>query len=190
MTDLTFLKALREKLKGGNIRSIHLNALPGRYATRLDFTNLNFIQPELAQKFLEQLLTKACFDFHVSFDRIDITSTPVEDQKRLGLLSKRLNSIYIENEDNYKEHGTKTFGFGFPILIKPSHRDPTKIIKAPIFIWQLEIIKSTNKVNTWSILRNKVKQESGQIKDEEIHSVSLNEVLLSFLMRQRYHQSL
>jgi hypothetical protein len=181
MTDLTFLKALREKLKGGNIRSIHLNALPGRYATRLDFTNLNFIQPKLAERFLEQLFNKACFDFQISFDRIDITSIPTEDQKRLGLLSKRLNSLFIENEDNYKEHGTKTFGFGFPILIKPSHRDPAKIIKAPIFIWQLELVKSTNKVNTWSILRNKIKSENGQIKDEEIHSVNLNEVLLSFL---------
>ncbi|MGN6802696.1 MAG: hypothetical protein ACTHJN_12420, partial [Ginsengibacter sp.] len=181
MTDLTFLRALREKLKGGNIRSIHLNALPGRYATRLDFTNLNFIEPKLAEKFFDQLISKACFEFPVSFDKVDFNSIPTDEHKRLGLLSKRLNSLFIENEDNYKEHGIKTFGFGFPILIKPSRRDPSKIIKAPIFIWQLELIKSTNKVNTWSILRNKIKNEAGQIKDEEIHSVGLNEVLLSFL---------
>jgi len=181
MTDLLFLRALREKLKGGNIRSIHLNALPGRYATRLDFTNLDFIEPKLAEKFFNQLLSKACFEFPISFDKVDFNSIPVDDHKRLGLLSKRLNSLFIENEDNYKEHGIKTFGFGFPILIKPSRRDPTKIIKAPIFIWQLELIKSTNKVNTWAILRNKIKNEAGQIKDEEIHSVGLNEVLLSFL---------
>jgi len=181
MTDLVFLKALRDKLKGGNTRSIHLNVLPGRFATRLDLSNLNYIRPDFAEKFLDQLLTNACFDFKISFDGIDLNAIQSDEQKRLGLLSKRLNSLNIENEDNYKEHGIKTFGFGFPILIKPSKQDPKKIIKAPLFIWQLEIIKATNKVNTWSILRNKTRNESGKIVDEEVHSVGLNEVLLSFL---------
>jgi very-short-patch-repair endonuclease len=181
MTDLTFLKALRDKLKGGNTRSIHLNVLPGRFATRLDLANLNYIRPDFAEKFLDQLLSNACFDFKISFDGIDLNAIQTDEQKRLGLLSKRLNSLNIENEDNYKEHGIKTFGFGFPILIKPSRQDPKKIIKAPLFIWQLEIIKATNKVNTWSILRNKTKNENGKIVDEEVHSVGLNEVLLSFL---------
>lgn len=181
MTDLIFLKALRDKLKGGNIRSIHLNALPGRFATRLDLANLNYIKPDFTEKFLNLLFSSTCFDFKISFDGIDLNSISTDEQKRLGLLSKRLNSLNIENEDNYKEHGIKTFGFGFPILIKPSKQDPTKIIKAPLFIWQLEIVKATNKVNTWSILRNKIKNENGRIVDEEIHSVALNEVLLAFL---------
>lgn len=181
LTDIIFLKALRDKLKGGNTKSIHLNVLPGRYATRLDFANLNYIRPDLADTFLEVLLTKACFDFKISFDGIDLNTISNDEQKRLGLLSKRLNSINIENEDNYKEHGIKTFGFGFPILIKPSKQDPKKIIKAPLFIWELEMIKATNKVNTWSILRNKTRNESGKIIDEEVHSIGLNEVLLSYL---------
>lgn len=184
MTDLIFLKALRDKLKGGNIRSIHLNALPGRFATRLDLANLNYIRPDFATQFINQLLTQSCFDFKISFDGIDFNSIQTDEQKRLGLLSKRLNSINIENEDNYKEHGIKTFGFGFPILIKQSKQDPKKIIKAPLFIWQLEILKSVNKLNTWSILRNKTLNENGRIIDQEIHSVGLNEVLLSFLKNE------
>jgi len=181
MSDLVFLKALREKLKGGNIRSIHLNALPGRYATRLDLENLNYVVKGNAEHFLSQLFSKSCFEFKISFDGIDLNSCPPDEQKRLGLLSKRLNSINIENEDNFKEHGIKTFGFGFPLLIKPSKSDPKKIIKAPIFIWELEISKANNKVNTWSILRNKIQNGNGRFTDEEIHSVGLNEVLLSYL---------
>jgi very-short-patch-repair endonuclease len=181
MTDLIFLKALRDKLKGGNTRSIHLNVLPGRFATRLDLANLNYIKACFAEKFLDLLFGTACFEFKISFDGIDLSALEPEEQKRLGLLSKRLNSLNIENEDNYKEHGIQTFGFGFPILIKPSKQDPRKIIKAPLFIWQLEIIKATNKVNTWSILRNKVQKENGKIADEEVHAFGLNEVLLSFL---------
>jgi len=181
MTDLVFLKALRDKLKGGNTRSIHLNVLPGRFAARLDLGNLNYIKPNFAEEFLKMLLSDSSFEFKISFDGNDLNSLKSEEQKQLGLLSKRLNSIYIENDDNYKEHGIKTFGFGYPILIKPSKQDPKKIIKAPIFIWQLEIIKATNKLNTWSLLRNKLRNENGRIVDEGVHSVNLNEVLLSYL---------
>ncbi len=181
MIDINFIQALRDKLKGGNTKSIHLNALPGRYATRLDLSNLNIIKPEFANEFLKLLFTKACFDFNISFDNINLSKSSPEDQKRLSVLSKRLNSLNYENDDNYKEHGIKTFSFGYPLLIKPSKQDPRKIIKAPIFIWQLEIVKATNKVNTWTVLRNKVRNSNGRIADEEIHSVGLNEVLLSYL---------
>lgn len=181
MTDLTFLKALRDKLKGGNTRSIHLNVLPGRFATRLDVGNLNYINNDLAQNFLSQLFTKSKFEFKISFEGINFQSLATDHQKKLELLAKRLNSLHIENEDSYKEHGIKTFGFGFPILIKQSKKDPKKFIKAPIFIWNLEIVKASNKVNTWSVLKNKTKGERERIVDDEIHSVGLNEVLLSFL---------
>lgn len=181
MADIIFLKALRDKLKGGNTKSIHLNVLPGRFATRLDFANLNYIKPKYAESFLETLLSKSCFEFKISFDDVDLNVVSTEEQKKFGLLSKRLNSLNIENDDNYKEHGIKTFGFGYPIIIKPSKQDPKKIIKAPLFIWQLEMVKATNKLNTWSILRNKVRSDTGKIIDDEIHTVGLNEVLLSFL---------
>lgn len=181
MPDLVFLKALRDKLKGGTTRSIHLNALPGRFATRLDLGALNHIQPDLATRFLDALFTKSNFDFPIGFDSIDFNKISADDNKKLGLISKRLNSLTIENEDNYKEHGIKTFGFGFPILVKRLKQDPSKTIKAPVFIWQLDIIKSSNRINTWNILRNKSRNESGRIVDEDIHSVGLNEVLISFL---------
>ncbi|MEI8274355.1 MAG: hypothetical protein WCG08_17210, partial [Paludibacter sp.] len=64
MIDINFIQALRDKLKGGNTKSIHLNALPGRYATRLDLSNLNIIKPEFANEFLKLLFTKACFEFN------------------------------------------------------------------------------------------------------------------------------
>jgi len=181
MIDLTFLRALRDKLKGGNIRSIHLNALPGRYATRLDFASLDNIKSGLARTFLDTLLTKANFEFEITFDKIDLNAISGEDQKRLGLISKRLNSLCYENDDNFKEHGIKTFGFGYPIIIKPSRQDPKKIIKAPLFIWPLEILKSRNKANTWSILRNKTQNVIGKIIDSEIHSINLNDVLIAYL---------
>lgn len=52
MSDLVILKALRDKLKGGNSWSIHLNVLPGRFATRLDLANLNDIQPNIVNSII------------------------------------------------------------------------------------------------------------------------------------------
>lgn len=181
MSSKVFLQALQNKLKGGNSRSIHLNALPGRLATRLDLKQLDLIEDQLSLKFLKTILTKPSFEFKITFDNIDLNTVGQDSQKRLGVISKRLNSIIIENDDYYKEHGTKTLGFGYPILIKRSSKDPTKIIKAPLFIWPLDAIKSRNKVNEWSILRNKSIQINGSIIDDDIHSVGINEVLLSFI---------
>ncbi|WP_259067895.1 AAA domain-containing protein [Mucilaginibacter sp. X4EP1] len=181
MSSRIFLQALQNKLKGGNSRSIHLNALPGRLATRLDLKQLDLVDDQLSSKFLKTILTKPSFEFKITFDNLDLNTFNLDSQKRLGVIAKRLNSIVIENEDYYKEHGTKTLGFGYPILIKRSSKDPSKIIKAPLFIWPLDAIKSRNKVNEWSILRNKSIQTNGSLVDEDIHSVSINEVLLSFI---------
>ena len=181
MSSRIFLQALQSKLKGGNSRSIHLNALPGRLAIRLDLKQLDLIEDELSTTFLKTILTKPSFEFKISFDNVDLNVLNQESQKRLGIISKRLNSIIIENDDYFKEHGTKTLGFGYPILIKRSSKDPTKIIKAPLFIWPLDAIKSRNKVNEWSILRNKSVQANGSLMDDDIHSIGINEVLLSFI---------
>ncbi|WP_293870677.1 hypothetical protein [Flavobacterium sp.] len=99
---------------------------------------MDYLKPQLAESFLELLFTKSCFEFKISFDEIDIISISNDEQKRLGLLSNRLNFLNIENEDNYKVHGIKTFSFGFPLLVMPSKSDPKNIIKAPLFIWPLE----------------------------------------------------
>ena len=181
MSSKIFLQALQSKLKGGNSRSIHLNALPGRFATRLDLKQLDLIDEGLSQKFLQILLNKSSFEFGISFDSLDLNKYDQIEQKKLGLISKRLNSIIIENEDYFKEHGTKTLGFGYPILIRRSSKDPSKIIKAPLFIWPLDAVKSKNKVNEWTLFRNKVLLPNGKLAETDIHGVNINEVLLSFI---------
>lgn len=77
--------------------------------------------------------------------------------------------MFYENNDNFLEHGIKTFGFGFPLLVKRTKKDPTKIIKAPLVIWNLDIDKSPRKTNEWFIRRS------------EDYSISHNAVLFSHL---------
>src|SRR5690606_28209744 len=153
--NIPFLKALKQKLQVGNARSIHLNSYPGRLATRLDLFDLNQIEQGLADSFIDQLLTQPNLDFKIS---TEFTERPDEDseqsesrEKKLGLISKRLTSILYENEDNFSEHGIRTFGFGYPTFLYKSHIDPSKIISAPILIWRLEIQRERNE---WHIIKN------------------------------------
>jgi len=118
MASRAFLQTLHNKLKGGNLRSIYLNGLLGRLVTRLDAIQLDHVSDGLAHRFLTTLLSTPSFEFKVSFDEIDLNTIPQEIQVKLGVVSKRLDAISIENEDYYKEHGTKTLGFGYPLLCR------------------------------------------------------------------------
>jgi len=169
MPSIEFLKHLNRKLKTGNLRSIHLNALPGHYATRLDLNKLNIIHNQLADSFLQTLLQKPNFKFTISFDKINLNDLDEDTQNELNFVARKLNGIYYQNNDNFLEHGIKTFGFGYPILIKRNKQDPGKIIKAPLIIWHLDIEKSTRKTNEWEIIR------------DEDSPVTLNEVLISHI---------
>gem|GEM_PF-309871 len=169
MPSKKFLDYLGQKLKTGNLRSIHLNTLPGRYATRLDMNRLDVIQTGVAEDFLDRLLRTPNFKFPVSFNQLNFNRIEDERKKELNYLARKLNGMYYQNNDNYFEHGIKTFGLGYPLLIKKSRQDPEKIIKAPLLVWHLDIDKSSRKSNVWEI-----------IKDED-SPVDINEVLISYL---------
>ncbi len=174
--DKEFLLRLKQKLQIGNTRSIHLNSSPGRLLTRLDAFELNSLQPGLSDKFIKSLLSEEAFSFKFNINPDDFpavrkikseTDIPEDENKnRIGVLSKRLTSMLYENEDNFLEHGIKTFGFGFPIIAYRPKSDPAKTIYAPVIIWKLDV--SRNK-NEWTIYR-----------DDE-YGISLNEVLLNYL---------
>lgn len=63
--DKTFIKKLLEKLKVGNARSIHLNALPGRPATRLDLFELSNVEENMPSDFLDTILNNESFSFAI-----------------------------------------------------------------------------------------------------------------------------
>lgn len=159
--NLEFLKKIKQKLQVGNTRSIHLNLFPSRFATRLDVSELNSAEKDLASKFLNKLLTQPSFTFNF---KIEASEKP-EDVKK-NLINKRLSTIYYENEDTFLEHGIKTFGFGFPTLIYRTKNDTSKIINAPLIIWKLDLQRDKNE---WIIQRD---EESG---------ITINDVLLNYL---------
>lgn len=169
--DETFLKKVRNKLAIGNTRSVHLNSLPGRYATRLDLYNLTDIKSSYPRDFVSTILSNPNFSFDITFSNLNSELLDEDQKTKIGLIAKRLNSLFYENNDNYLEYGIKTFGFGFPLLIKRDKQNSSSIIAAPILIWNLDLIKSSSIANKWTIKR------------EEDFPVNINEVLISHIQK-------
>ncbi len=181
--DKKFISYLSNKLKTGNLNSIHLNALPGRLATRLDLRKLDIIsglddekqlfegkEEKVSENFLfNNLFTKAKFQYKINFDNVPFKGLDESSKKKFDLLARKLNSIVNQEEDSYLEHGVKTFSFGYPLLIKRSKKEPNKIIKSPVLIWSLDIKRSDSKQNEWII---------DQIEESPIY---INEVLISHI---------
>jgi very-short-patch-repair endonuclease len=165
-----FLKILKEKLSHGNKKSIHLNVLPERSATRIDLLDLNWIRKDSSEKFMKSLLSKKQFKLEFSLDEdLDINTLDEKTQKKLLVTIRRLKSICKQNTDYNLEHGIQPFGFGFPIIYKRDRNDPKNIIKAPLLIWSLEIIEDRKFTNKWIIKR------------DEDFPVCFNDVLLSHI---------
>ena len=167
MATSSFIEKLLMRLKSGDARSIHLNALPGNFA-RLDVYDLINIEQSLHLRFLENLLTKKEFKFSITIEPSLLSTKSSEEKKIIQRIIKRLNHLDYQNKEEFAEHGYHSFGFGFPLLIKKDINNSDKILKAPLLIWYLDIEKDTRKNNTWIISKN------------ENHSLIFNEQLQSY----------
>ncbi len=163
------LERLQNKLKVGNKRGVHLNAITGRARLKFDITRLSAIKPEMPQEFINALLSKSPLNFKISWkDNIkDINTLSEEEQINLYKVNTSLNNLVNDVQAIESEKGINTFGFGFPLVIRQDQKD-NKITVAPLIIWSLQIVRS-NELNTWYIKRT---------EDNYIH---INEVLINHL---------
>lgn len=166
-----FVTLLKQKLTVASSRSILLNALPGRLISRLPLNDLGLIKKQFPAAFLESLTSKNSFQFKIVFD---LEKKDEETLKKLARTNKRIAAIKYDHDDYFKEHGVETFGFGFPILVRKTARDPEKYIAAPVFIFPLSLKQSFEQDKEWIISRS---------SESEIR---VNEVLLSYLESEEH----
>ncbi len=164
-----FLNELQKRLKIGNRRGVHLNALPGSSRYKFDFTRLAHIEEGLPQRFLDALLSQQPLKFRISWkDNVpDLNLLFEEEQIQLARITKAFENLINQTDAIESEKGVNTFGFGFPLLVRRDRAD-NKLTVAPILIWSLRI-KRTKEFNTWEIQRN---------DDDPIY---INEVLINHL---------
>lgn len=171
MMELTekLLTELQKRLKIGNRRGVHLNAIPANSRYKFDLNRLSYIDKNLPNNFITALLSELPLKFRVSWkDNVpDLNSLFEEDQTQLIRITKAFENLINQTEAIESEKGINTFGFGFPILARRDKID-NKLTVAPILIWSLRI-KRTKEFNTWEILRN---------EDDPIY---INEVLINHL---------
>lgn len=188
-------QAFQNKLKVGNRRGVHLNAIPGNSRYKFDLARLATIFESLPERFILDLLTQKNMNF--TFSIHDKSSTALESNiqnnhsyllndeddsnqntketqlkhterdQQLEKLAMSFDNLIFQNEVIESEKGVNTLGFGFPVLVRKDKNDG-QISAAPILIWSLKIKPSTQ-MNTWVISRN---------EDDPIY---LNEVLMNHL---------
>lgn len=163
------LAELQRRLKIGNRRGVHLNAIPANSRYKFDLNRLSHIDKNLPNNFVKALLSELPLKFRVSWkDNVpDLNSLYEDDQTQLVKITKGFENLINQTEAIESEKGINTFGFGFPILVRRDSAD-NKLTIAPILIWSLRI-KRTREFNTWEILRN---------EDDPIY---INEVLINHL---------
>tara|TARA_R110002073_G_scaffold312586_4_gene484117 strand:+ start:10343 stop:14821 length:4479 start_codon:yes stop_codon:yes gene_type:complete len=163
------LSELQNRLKVGNRRGVHLNAIPNRSRFKFDLNRLSHLEKNLPQNFINSLLSEKPLKFDVSWKKNvpDINSLFEEEQTKIVNISKSFENLISETVAIEAEKGINTFGFGFPLLIRRDQSDNSLTV-SPILIWSLRI-KRTKEFNTWVIER-----------DEE-DPIYLNEVLVNHI---------
>lgn len=169
------LRSLESKLRSANIRSPYLRATIGRSRNRLDFHDLVLLNTEkeqLVETFLKQLTDgekRGELDTTLRITSQAAADKSEEERFKMDVLITRLKNIHFDQEEDFLEHGTRSFGFGYPLLALKSRQDKNRTILAPLFIWSLDIQPLPNNHNAFRISRT------------EDHPIQLNPQLATFL---------
>lgn len=168
LTD-NLITELQNRLKVGNRRGVHLNALPGRSRYKFDISRLSHINKDLPNEFISALLSENPLKFKVSWKNnvSDFNNLFEEDQINLVQIKKSFENLINQTDAIESEKGINTFGFGYPLLVRRDVSD-NQLTVAPLLIWSLRI-KRTSDFNTWVIQRN---------DDDPIY---FNEILINHL---------
>lgn len=172
---ISLLQNLENKLKQANIRSPYLSAFIGRSRNRIDLKDLDLLsneQTSVSQILISSLMDiekQGVFSLELSTASFPLAKSTTEERFQMDVLFKRLQSCYFDTEEDFAEHGTKSFGLGYPLLTLQSKQDKTRIIAAPVFIWYLDLKPHTHNHHAYTLSR---KEES---------PIILNPQLINFL---------
>ena len=138
-----FFNLLSEKLNVGSMRSIYLSAVPGRYRARMDLQELNKIDENFAEKLLENLFSKDSFEMKIK----------MTNEEKNEKTEKKIQYLYNEEMNIFREEGISSFSLGYPIFVKQSSKTKA-VMKAPLFIWKLNIKRSKININEFIIYKD------------------------------------
>ena len=106
-----FLSELQKRLKIGNRRGVHLNAIPANSRYKFDLNRLSHIDKNLPDNFIKCLLTELPLKFKITWrDNVpDLNSLFEEDQTQLVRITKAFENLINQTEAIESEKGINTF---------------------------------------------------------------------------------
>src|SRR5690606_13079359 len=163
------LSELQRRLKIGNRRGVHLNAIPANSRYKFDLHKLSHIDKNLPDNFINALLSEQPLKFRISWKENvpDLNSLFEEEQTQLVRITKAFENLINQTDAIESEKGINSFGFSFTILARRDKGD-NKLTVSSILICRLRI-RRTKEFNTCEILRN------------EEDPIYINEVLINHL---------
>ena len=148
LEELNNINKLKEKLLTSSAKSIFSNAHPKKSVDKIDLLELlsHYNHPDLTPaKTFEFLLKNESFKF--------LFNVQYGQNKRHPLKRKLLN-IYRKNTDAINELSIDCFGVGYPLIRIPD-QGKRRLRYIPIFIWDLKISKSKDRLNYLFVKKEK-----------------------------------
>ncbi len=131
------LERLSENLTFSLNESIYRNALPLQ-VDRIDIASAS-IGDHFPVQFIKQIL--------------DQPDKDTEIQVNEDVLHK-FHHLFLESNNLKKDKGIHTLSLGYPMFIHKNETTPLFPIVAPMFIWEMEMVPSANRPNTWALRRS------------------------------------
>ena len=94
------LNELQRRLKIGNRRGVHLNAIPANSRYKFDLNRLSHIDKKLPDNFIKSLLSEQPLKFRISWkDNVpDLNTLFEEDQTQLVRITKSFENLINQTE--------------------------------------------------------------------------------------------
>lgn len=155
------LQSLENKLKSANIRSPYLRATVGRSRNRVDAKAIDLLTEEGENRLTTALLNDlqnaekgGAFKTSLKIVSANAAKKTEEERFQMDTLITRLKNIHFDQEEDFLEHGTRSFGFGYPLISLRSKQDKNRVLLAPLFIWSLSIEPEPNNHNAYVVSRS------------------------------------
>jgi hypothetical protein len=107
------IKELQNRLKIGNRRGVHLNAIPAKSLYKFDVHRLSFINEELPGNFLKSLLTDFPLKFKISWKNNVKDFNKLDEETKINLIknNKAFENLINQTDSIESEKGVNKFGF-------------------------------------------------------------------------------
>jgi very-short-patch-repair endonuclease len=110
----------------------------------------------LASSFVSNLLDpekSAKLNVPLDVKGLKLSETTEDQRFKTDVLFKRFQSINFDKGEDFLEHGTKSFGFGYPLIAFKSKQDKTRTLLAPLLIWFLDIAPQVTNHHAFTLSR-------------------------------------